>query len=88
MGSRVVLPISVLMTSTTRGCAPTGGPASVTRGALSRPELDLPDPCGARGDGITTRPSCHPRDSPKRHVSSIFLGVTIYDTVTQKTFRR
>ena len=44
------------------------GRASVTRGALSRPGPDLPDPCGARGDPITTRPSCHPKDSPKRHV--------------------
>ena len=56
------------MTSTTRDCAPTGVPASVKRGALSRPGLDLLDLCGARGDAITTRPSCHPKDSPKRHV--------------------
>ena len=48
-------------TSTTRGCAPTGVPASVTRGALSRPGLDLLDLCRARGDAIQ-------KNSPKRHV--------------------
>ena len=65
---RALLPISVLMTSTTRGCAPTGVPASETRGPLSRPGLDFLDRFGTRGDAIITRPSCHPKDSPKRHV--------------------
>ena len=68
MESGVMLPISVFMSSTPRVCALTGSAYQHNRGNLSRPGLDLLDPCGARGDGITTRPFFHPRDLPKRHV--------------------
>ena len=52
-----MLPISVLIVRPAqRGAAlQRAVPASVTRGTLSRPGLDLLDPCGARGDGIATR---------------------------------
>ena len=41
----VVLPISVIVTSTTRGCAQIGRPASasIMRGTLSKPGPELPD---------------------------------------------
>jgi len=57
VGSGVVLPIAVLqvMTSTTRGCAPTGGVRQLNAWHSFEAGLDLPDPSGARGDAITTR---------------------------------
>ena len=40
---------------------PQAVPASITRGTLPRPGLDLLDPSGTRGDGVTMRPICHSR---------------------------
>ena len=61
MGSGIVLPISVLMPAQPGAAFPRAIPASLTRGTLLGPGLDLPDPCGARGEAITMRPFCHPR---------------------------
>ena len=41
---------------------PRAVPTSVTRGTLPRPGLDLLDSCDARGDSITMKPFCHPRN--------------------------